>query len=471
MILEGRWRAGNAPGISLNASLTALFLVLACVFVVLAIIGGVRAYSPVPLWDMWDGYLAFFHDVKTGHPGAWLQQHVEHRPVLARLFFWIDLNFLRGTEWLLVALNYALMLCVCRVFWLAWRDTTTGVMPYLGWFLVAWLFSWSQHVNLTWGFQSAFIMAQLLPLLGLYLLYRSVASDPLSTRYFACACLCGVLAVGTLASGLLALPMMVLFALCTGMSRRRCLVLVILSTALIGLYLYDFHMPPRDTSPFATVRGQPFEVARYVLVYLGGPFEHLSEHSIIHRGISEFAGAVWVASVVFFAWKILRVARQSTLPLALLFFLLYVGAGAVLTAAGRLHLGVDLAVSSRYMTPAIMSWGALLILYVPKLESSIPRSREKIALGFVIMLAIMSPPQIRAVATQSNTIFEWNVAALAIELGVSDKAQISSIYPRPERALQIAEWPDVRETSIFALPPIQGARALMDQTMTESAGA
>lgn len=37
----------------------------------LAVVGGVRAYSPVPYWDMWDGYIGFFLRVADGDFSIW----------------------------------------------------------------------------------------------------------------------------------------------------------------------------------------------------------------------------------------------------------------------------------------------------------------------------------------------------------------------------------------------------------------
>jgi hypothetical protein len=60
-------------------------LVLATAFVVLAMIGGIVSYTPVPTWDMWDGYIAFYSGVTNGDYGWWWAQHNEHRLVFSKV--------------------------------------------------------------------------------------------------------------------------------------------------------------------------------------------------------------------------------------------------------------------------------------------------------------------------------------------------------------------------------------------------
>src|SRR5262245_64250723 len=85
-----------------------LFALLALSFVGLAIIGAIRVYSPVPLSDMWNGSVDFFRRVNDGDMAAWWAAHNEHRIVLARILFWMDLALFSGTAWLLIVAHYLL---------------------------------------------------------------------------------------------------------------------------------------------------------------------------------------------------------------------------------------------------------------------------------------------------------------------------------------------------------------------------
>jgi hypothetical protein len=143
----------------------------------LAVVGGARAYSPVPFWDMWNGYLEFFTKVSDGQWSAWWAQHNEHRIVLARIFFWLDLTLFDGQGWFLLIVNYGLLILVCFLFYIIWKEVELDKeKAWIGYFLMAWLFLWIQNENLHWGFQSQFILAQLLPLISFYLFHLSYLS-------------------------------------------------------------------------------------------------------------------------------------------------------------------------------------------------------------------------------------------------------------------------------------------------------
>jgi hypothetical protein len=58
--------ATRGSGKYLSRSLTILFGLAAVTFFILAVIGTIRNYSPVPFWDMWDGYIGFYLKVHAG---------------------------------------------------------------------------------------------------------------------------------------------------------------------------------------------------------------------------------------------------------------------------------------------------------------------------------------------------------------------------------------------------------------------
>lgn len=429
--------------------------VLAALFISLAVFGGYQAYTPVPFWDMWDGYLGFYVQVVNGEWGAWWAQHNEHRIVLSRLFFWLDLALFEGRGWFLLVVNYALMGFVCLLFWGAWRERAIDSNYWPGFFLAAWLFSWIQAENFTWGFQSQFILAQLMPLAAFYFLHRVASADHCKNRYFGIAVLLGVLAIGSMANGILVLPLMTAYALLSRLSWKRSLLLAFLSIVFIGLYFYDFNAPSGHGSLALALQQNPLGVAHYVLLYVGGPFYYLFGKGDFGQVAATLAGIFMIASASVFAWHAIHVARKSSLSLTLLAFILYVGGTALGTAGGRLIFGVDQALASRYMTPALMAWAALFLLYLPKLEAI--NQRDKIWIPFFVLLLMMLPQQLKALHSKHDVLFEREVAALALELGVRDQPQINNIFPSTEWALSIAEAPRTMDLSIFGITPIKNA--------------
>lgn len=435
-----------------------LFLLAATVFVALAITGGVRGYSPVPFWDMWDGYLGFFTKVMSGDVSAWWAQHNEHRIVLARIFFWLDLVIFAGQGWFLVVVNYLLQAVVCMLFWTIWKESRSEKHHWIGYFLITWLFWWIQKNNLEWGFQSQFILAQLLPLAALYSLHRSVHVVPAFNKWFVLAMAIGVMSIGSMANGVLALPIMTVYAVLTRMELRRIVILSVVSVFALGAYFYGYIAPAGHGSLGQALRTNPLGLVHYIVVYVGGAFSFGNNH--VGVWTATIAGIFLVVSSVFFALNALARPREETLRLALLAFILYIGGTALGTAGGRLIFGIDQALASRYMTTSLMAWAALLILYLPLINTLRLSVQNKLWVCFAILLLFMVPIQLESLQSEKVRNFDRKLAALAVELGVKDEPQIKHIFPSVPWILDIAEKPIAANWSIFGMTPIKDLREM-----------
>ena len=114
--------------------------------------------------------------------------------------------------------------------------------------------------------------------------------------------------------------------------------------------------------------------------------------------------------------------------------------------------GIDQALSSRYMTPALMAWAALFILMcngITKVEHWSRGNAWGVALGIT---AMMLPLQLTALKPQRAKLFERQVAALALELRVPDAPQIGHVFPSTPWALELSEKPVARNLSVFGHP-------------------
>lgn len=436
-----------------------LFLLAALMFIALAIIGGVRGYSPVPFWDMWDGYLGFYVKVMSGDMSAWWAQHNEHRIVLARCFFWLDFVLFAGRGWFLVVVNYLLQAMVCMLFWTIWKDSKQQKHNWIGFFLIAWLFWWIQKNNLEWGFQSQFILAQLLPLAALYFLHRSIHAVTELNQWFVSAVVLGVLSIGSMANGVLALPIMTVYAVLARMGLRRIFILGGASFLTLGTYFYGYVAPALHGSLGQAIRTNPLGLLHYVVVYVGGAFSFGDSHAGVWT--ATIAGVFLVGSSIFFALNVLARPREETLRLALLAFILYIGGTALGTAGGRLIFGIDQALASRYMTPSLMAWAALLILYLPHINVLRQSVQNKLWMVFAILLLLMLPKQLESLESERARNFDRKLAALAVELGVKDEAQIKHIFPSVPWILSIAERPIAENLSIFGMVPIKDQHEIL----------
>ncbi len=440
---------------------------LALLFVVLAVVGGVRAYSAVPFWDMWDSYLPMADRAASSDWSVWWRQHNEHRIVLSRLLFWLDLRWFGGGSWFLIAVNYLLVLLgavlFCRLLRQAAASSKRELDQHaLAALIVASLFFWSQHENLTWAFQSQFILAQLLPLSALYVLYRSIQGGGIQ---FALACLLGVLSAGTMANGILALPLMTIYALLTRQGARRASVLAALSAVVLFAYFHDY-VSPAGHGALSQVWHRKEQFVRYVAIYLGSPLYFALGEGRIGKTVALLAGLFLIGCWVRFAWLNLRRPHQAALQLALLFFIAYIVGTASGTAAGRMQ--INMTPAFRYTTPALMAWAALLALSAPTLLALHGRRRQLAYGALALLMLPMLKFQFKALDSHADEVFDRSVAALAIELRVHDKVEIGHVYPSTEVIARSTQAAD-NQRSVFGMYPYRGARTHMGTVFAPAA--
>jgi hypothetical protein len=168
------------------------------------------------------------------------------------------------------------------------------------------------------------------------------------------------------------------------------------------------------------------------------------------------AGSFLIISTAYFFIQLMFKPKRATLDHVFLFFLLFICATAFITAGGRLIFGVDQAFSSRYVTPTLMAWAALLLLYAPLLLPAL-HAKKKVYIRFfalVVMLMMILPLKIFKIP-YTNTTFDRNVAALALSLQINDSKVLKSIYPNAEHVLNVARLASQKHLSIFARYPFK----------------
>lgn len=445
--------------------ITATCWTLAPLFFVLAVIGAVRFHTAVPFWDMWDGYLHFYVRVTEGDWKAWWSLHNEHRIVLARILFWIDLAWFQGTVWFLIAVNYLLILVAFFTFHALLREQAGDearsrpvTLLALATFML--LFSWVQYENLTWGFQGQFFLAQLLPLLAFYFLYRYVKND--TTHNFGLACIFGVLSIGSMANGVIALPLMVAYAIVERAGWKKVGILSILSAICLFVYFFDYKSPPHHGSIGKSIMEHPGQMFQYFFAYLGSPFYYYlpGNHALI---TAQIFGILLILLSSLRAFQSLRQPKKYALELSLLTFILYIGGTALATAGGRSIFGVEQATTSRYTTPALMAWVALIVVYSPFILKSLKQWQHRIVWSMMVFLLVITPFQVKARKSHHMTLYVQELGALAMTMGVNDHAQIQTTFYDPNSSAAIVKKPSEANLSIFGRAPFKGVAQLIGQ--------
>jgi len=444
---------------------------LTTAMITLAIIGAFTNYSPVPFWDMWNGYLEFYIKLTDGDISAIWAQHNEHRVILSHLLFWFDLSAFGGRGGFLIACNYILVSISAYIFcrWLSLNpDSTNKNINTLGCSLIcAWLFFWCQENNLTWGFQSQFFLAQLLPLCAFFWCYKTHTSDK-SNIAFAIACLFGIASVGTMANGIVALPLMLFYAIATKLSLKRIAILALLSITTISLYFTNYHSVIGHGSLLDTIKTNPVGFIHFILLYVGSQFHYFTEGKSIFG--ATLAGLILIMSAVCYFFSSILKRDKAPSQLALVFFIIYIGATAFGTAGGRLIFGLETAFSSRYTTPALMAWAALFVLAYPLLSKFSDKYKVTALIGVSLFIVAMLPQQMKALQSPDDLKFNQEVAALALGLRIEDQLQIGVIFPSAKWALSISKLPVHQQLSVFGLSYMKGLYEQLGDSLNHSNG-
>lgn len=457
------------PGQGRTRLLAALAALVATAFVVLAITGTARMYTPVPFWDMWGATMGFYMAISDGASWLWWAQHNEHRIILSRLLFWLDYEFFAGLSIFLLIMNHVLVAAAVMLFWrmsnerLHSMDASRTTRFFIGCFFIAWLYQWMQHENLAWAFQSQFFLAQLLPLCAFYWLHRTATCNNTNTN-FVVACFWGIASAGAMANGILALPLMALYALIIRMRLWRVLLLAALSVIMLSLYFYNYQSPPHHGSTVDTLLQQPVEVVQFVLLYLGSPFFNLFGRGDLGNIIAMLSTCVMAAIALTFLYQGIRSPRHNTLTLALVFGIAYLAGTALGTASGRVSFGVLQAVSYRYTTPALMAWSCVLVLGLPRLlqlGSRFPRLSSVVLAATLVMMLNL---QWQAAKPQHQLVFNRKLAGLALTLEIQDEAQIRQVFEMTPGLLRTVEVAESRQLGMFAIPPWRGLKSAMGDT-------
>ncbi|GKS95397.1 hypothetical protein [Acidovorax sp. SUPP2825] len=417
-----------------------------------------RTFTPVPNWDMW-GALDFYADVRDGAGWqAWWKLFNEHRIVLAKALFWMEYRWFGGTQAFLIGANYLLVVGSIATFWaflkahMGQMPRTTSVSAVV--LLSVWLMSWVQYENLTWAFQSQFFLAQWLPLAGLYCLYRATQA-PNGLRWFIGGCTLGVLSIGTMANGIMALPMMVLYATVARMGWRRVTVLAVLAALGIGVYMADFVAPADRPGLLTMLQTRPLGVLQYTLQYLGSPFQHLARR-MEPVWISQAFGVLFAVLALARLVPALKAPRAHALDLSLLTFVGFVAGTAFVTASGRLQIGMDGSLTSRYTTPSMMAWAALGILYAPRVMALRGLARAGVTLLLVAVLVQMLSVQARQTKRSDGPHLRMT-GALALAMGVHDEQRIGMLIWDRALAERIMAKTRPHGFSVFGQPPLSDA--------------
>lgn len=394
-------------------------------FLVAVIFGAYINFSPVPYGDSWMGMVDFYIQ-SNNTPTAWWAQHNEHRIFFSKLLFWLDMRYFDGTGLLLIPFNVILLgliwlLLLCYSNKLI-ADTSRTQTALLAATLGLLCFTWIQNQNIIWSFQSQFILVYFFPLLSFYCLALAEQDVTHAFRWRVLSILLGVFSAHCMANGVLALPILALLSWFTQRSLRWFGFLTLCACVSLAVFLIDYQRSPGTDMNLAILQTLPLRVIVFALAYLGGPFMALFGKAEVAIAAGGVAVLLWIH---FFLRR--STFQLSPFALALLAYVAYIFATAGVTAFGRTVFPVEFAATSRYLTPTLTMWGALLILLVAK--SRYPAQLS--AVGFVLLFALLIPFQLHAFKINSKMPSPQTKAtvALGLQLNIHDQRAKTLLFP------------------------------------------
>ncbi len=308
----------------------------------------------IPFWDQWE-LVPVLEGQKHGGTlfhELWAQ-HNEHRIFFPMLLMLALANLSHWNIVWEITTSIFLDLASFCLLTLSLKNTFINKSMFF-WAptLLAWIFfSTNQWENWLWGWQVQWFMSVFGVVLALWALQYKWKHSSLG---LAVAIIGGVLATYSLANGQFVWLAGLIGALFSGRSRKDIIVWVCTGVLFTSMYYVGFNLPLVANKTLFLK--EPFRFSEYVLSYLGG-WSGGYGHIALITGFS--LTVVLLASLV---WIIKKNKNQLQGVAVWAGLAAYSGASAVAAGIGRLDLGVQQAVSSRYMTVSALFVVATLVI-------------------------------------------------------------------------------------------------------------
>lgn len=322
------------------------------------------AFEPIPFADSIDFFRRFFAvgDWQGYGLAELYARHNEHRLVIPRLWFLLDLGLFDATQGFLIVVTVLSAIAHAAV--LAWVFRSLGHRGPLLWAYASAalgaVLSPAQWENLVWSFQVQFIQVWLFATMAFVAV--TLGEGRRAWLPATAAIACGLASSYSMANGILVWPLLVALALWRGVRGGPLWLLLAAALAVIGVEAVNYHAHTGHGDPMQTIR-QPVALARYALRYL------TSGVAVIGDTGQELLGGVLVATWAGFAVHALR-RRDRCAPAhgVLIAVAGFVIGAALLTALGRVTFGIGQANAVRYATPSLVFMTAVFGLLMDRLS-------------------------------------------------------------------------------------------------------
>lgn len=451
--LTGSIRTINDKMVEKNIYLY-IYICFAVLFVALTIIGGYIYYSPVPLWDTW-GMIGFYDKFVSGDWSSLWSLHNEHRIIFTRILFLINYAINGESFGFLIICNYILLSLLTLLYVFIWKEIKNKNY-YSILFIIAFSFLWeAQNGNLFWEFQSQFIGIYLFSLSAFFFLYKASINQEKFIFYFTLSIIFSIISIGTLANGILVLPLMILYAFLTKFPKKYIVLLCVLFIVLVSFHIdvssrmFNSRLPTKAPLLEAFFEN-PFQYVQFCLGYIGNPF---SKNSFVCQALGAF---YTITTLCFIYTSFFKEKLKNKLHLFLLTCICFYFLTVIVTALGRAHAAFAQALVPRYMTVSVFGWILFLLLAISKKHAFF--SNKYIPIIGICILSFFLPSQCKLsdplhpgiTSVVPSLAIKKDIAALALSLNIIDSKRILIVYPRQEFPISHVKLAQKNKISIFS---------------------
>ena len=420
--------------------LTIAICLLSLAFMVCFTIGFIRNLTDIPYCDSWKGIIWLYEQFFYKNYKAVFSVHNEHPIFLTNTIFLLNYWLFNGSTIALQVLNFILVLSVAlMLFYLhknccivnsfstqEGRETAQYTESnkknkdiYNSYFLFLFCFYiimncfWGAEENINWEFESQWYLSILLPITSLLLLLKTSYTKN-SNICFAGALLSMFCSPFTMMNGILFVMLAIFTVFLNKFTLTKKIIWLIISlTSILILFIIK-----ENTQLHTEVHIG--EIIKYFLLYIGSignyivkGFTDSKPNICLYSGY--FFGISYIISVTYFIIQLFisikkRNQNKTFIISVLLAFMLYFIGTALVTALGRVSLGIHQALSSRYVTIAIAGWSVLFMQYFLLL------SRKKIIMYIMLILCILMMPLQLQARKATDKYYSKNISALALAL-------------------------------------------------------
>ena len=378
--------------------------------------GMYRFYSPIIYMDEWDGYIGFY--TKSSNISSWWEQHNEHRILTSRLIFWLDLTYFHGNHIILFVAQLAMIAGIVVIIWFAYKrnDKNASSLWMLG-LACAFLFSWSQHEALTWGFEAQVAAANFFAVWSVAEFSRF--DNPVGRRMVAGFVL-AALSEFSMGNGLGAPLTLVAISVLRRRPSSELIAASIIALALFSVYFINYTW---IIVPCPAVSGSKLLLfVRFFSIFLGNAL-FFAGRTLTQQGV---VGAITYLSGVGVIVYLYVTKQMTQYRIFLIGVYLFVIATALAATEGRFKCGLDWAHSSRNTAGPLLGWCALLLLWADAFSHVIWR---RIVLAVSLALAALLLPSQRPVGDDNAFLYDWKLALLGYKIGLEHTEYTKLLFP------------------------------------------